>query len=250
MPVVLRSVRPHLQRPLPPTLVQTPRPHQVGHLRQAIRISGRRLLLRPGDVAVYMPFPTNSGPLPPSRNVLVQHRRPPRRAVRPPRPTPGVYPFGDPPSPTSTGNDRRPPRSVHQPPLQQLAIHAVRSRQPCPLSSPPSSARSAPHPRRASPTPTSPPKNSLPSYNHGSLSRTFHHHTGMTIMDCITQNRLQLAELLLLQTSRATSAISPTSAASATSPGPLDQKSTSAASPRTPRLRRWSSILRATPRKA
>jgi AraC-like DNA-binding protein len=37
-------------------------------------------------------------------------------------------------------------------------------------------------------------------YNRGSLSRMFHRHTGMTIMDCITQTRLQQAELLLLQT--------------------------------------------------
>jgi AraC-like DNA-binding protein len=36
-------------------------------------------------------------------------------------------------------------------------------------------------------------------YNRGSLSRMFHQHSGMTIMDCITQSRLQQAEFLLLQ---------------------------------------------------
>jgi AraC-like DNA-binding protein len=38
------------------------------------------------------------------------------------------------------------------------------------------------------------------NYNRGSLSRMFHRHTGITIMDCITQTRLQEAELLLAQT--------------------------------------------------
>ncbi len=37
-------------------------------------------------------------------------------------------------------------------------------------------------------------------YNRSSLSRTFHRDTGMTIMDCITQTRLQEAALLLQQT--------------------------------------------------
>lgn len=34
-------------------------------------------------------------------------------------------------------------------------------------------------------------------YNRGALSRMFHQNTGLTIMDTITQNRLQLAEILL-----------------------------------------------------
>ena len=38
------------------------------------------------------------------------------------------------------------------------------------------------------------------NYNRGSLSRMFHRHTGMTIMDCITQTRLQEAQLLLSRT--------------------------------------------------
>jgi AraC-like DNA-binding protein len=37
-------------------------------------------------------------------------------------------------------------------------------------------------------------------YNRSSLSRMFHRDTGMTIMDCITQTRLQQAALLLQQT--------------------------------------------------
>ena len=37
-------------------------------------------------------------------------------------------------------------------------------------------------------------------YNRSALSRTFHLDTGMTIMDCITQTRLQEAALLLQQT--------------------------------------------------
>jgi AraC-like DNA-binding protein len=38
------------------------------------------------------------------------------------------------------------------------------------------------------------------NYNRGSLSRMFHRHAGLTIMDCITQMRLQQAEFLLQQT--------------------------------------------------
>ena len=38
------------------------------------------------------------------------------------------------------------------------------------------------------------------NYNRGTLSRMFHRHTGVTIMDCITQTRLQEAEMLLSQT--------------------------------------------------
>lgn len=36
-------------------------------------------------------------------------------------------------------------------------------------------------------------------YNRGALSRMFHQNTGMTIIDSITQGRLQLAEMLLLK---------------------------------------------------
>jgi AraC-like DNA-binding protein len=38
------------------------------------------------------------------------------------------------------------------------------------------------------------------NYNRGSLSRMFHRHAGLTIMECITQMRLQQAEFLLQQT--------------------------------------------------
>jgi AraC-like DNA-binding protein len=38
------------------------------------------------------------------------------------------------------------------------------------------------------------------NYNRGSLSRMFHAQTGTTIMDCITQTRLEEAEMLLRQT--------------------------------------------------
>ena len=38
------------------------------------------------------------------------------------------------------------------------------------------------------------------NYNRGTLSRMFHRHTGVTIMDCITQTRLSEAEMLLSQT--------------------------------------------------
>jgi AraC-like DNA-binding protein len=39
------------------------------------------------------------------------------------------------------------------------------------------------------------------NYNRGALSRMFRKHSGMTIMECITQTRLQEAEMLLAHTS-------------------------------------------------
>ncbi len=176
----------------------------------AIRVGGRRIPFGPGDVAIYMPtiphefwavapasemcwFSTD-GPLAEQFAHLLGLR-------------PGVYPYGDAPvaqiaslidslkDQTIAGRRQSSEQAVHlqyelvkRMPAPQVTsvVHQVRHLIQEGLADPDLSAKGIA---------------AKLNYNRGSLSRMFHRHTGMTIMDCITQTRLQQAEMLLLQTS-------------------------------------------------
>ncbi len=175
----------------------------------AIRVSGRRLSFSPGDVAIYLPSiphefwavaPVSEmcwfsvdGPLAEQFAHLLGLRA-------------GVYQYGAAPiqqvdelidslkDQSLAGRRRSSELAVHmlyevvkRLPAQQLTtiVRQVRHLIQEGLADPDLSAR-----RIAAQL----------NYNRGSLSRMFHHHSGMTIMECITQFRLQQAELLLLQT--------------------------------------------------
>lgn len=175
----------------------------------AIRVAGRRLSFGPGDVAVYLPsqphefwavapvsemcwFSTD-GPLAEQFAHLLGLRA-------------GVYSYGAPPvSKIDEMIDSLRDQSLAgRRKSSELALHMqydVVKRMPPPQTI--SVVRQVRHMIQeglADPDLSAKGIASALHYNRGSLSRMFHRHTGMTIMDCITQTRLQQAELLLLQT--------------------------------------------------
>lgn len=178
--------------------------------RARMRVGGRELPIRPGDVAVYIPTVPHAfwvetphaemcwfsidGPLSEQFAYLIGMR-------------PGVYPYG--PAPLSRINamiDSLKDQSLAGRQYSSLlAIQSLYDAMHClPLpqvSSILRDVRKRIHEALADPELSAGGIAKQLNYNRSSLSRMFHEHTGMTIMEFITQTRLDEAKLLLSQTS-------------------------------------------------
>jgi AraC-like DNA-binding protein len=175
----------------------------------AIRVGGRRISFGPGDVAIYMPsvphefwaiapvsemcwFSTD-GPLCEQFAHMLGLRA-------------GVFPYGPPPIQEIDGlieslKDQSLAGRRHS---SESAIHlqyeVVRRMPPQPVSTLGRQVRHLIQEGLSDPDLSAKGIAAKLNYNRSSLSRTFHRDTGMTIMECITQTRLQEAALLLQQT--------------------------------------------------
>jgi AraC-like DNA-binding protein len=175
----------------------------------AIQVGGRRLSFGPGDVAVYMPsvphafwavapvsemcwFSTD-GPLCEQFAHMLGLRT-------------GVFPYGPPPvreiegliaslkDQSLAGRRRSSEAAIH------LQYQVVQQLPPQPISTLAAQVRHLIQEGLSDPDLSAKGIAAKLKYNRSSLSRTFHRDTGITIMECITQTRLQEAALLLQQT--------------------------------------------------
>ncbi len=175
----------------------------------AFRMRGRRYPFKPGDVAIYMPsmphemwavapisemcwFSTD-GPLCEQFAHMLGLRA-------------GVFPYGDPPvkevdelidglrDQSREGRLRSSELAIR---LQYQVVARLPQQPPSTLGQ---QVRHLVQEGLADPDLSAKEIAAKLKYNRSSLSRTFHLDTGMTIMDCITQTRLQEAALLLQQT--------------------------------------------------
>jgi AraC-like DNA-binding protein len=175
----------------------------------SIRIRGRRMPFGPGEMAIYMPsipheFWVNSpvsemcwfstdGPLCEQFAQMLGFR-------------PGVYSYGPPPLAEidemieSLGDQSRQGR-LNSSKLAMRLLYEVVGKLPVqPQSTLGRQVRHLVQEGLGDPELSAKAIASRLKYNRSSLSRMFHRDTGMTIMDCITQTRLQQAALLLQQT--------------------------------------------------
>jgi AraC-like DNA-binding protein len=176
----------------------------------AMRIAGRKIPVGPGQVAVYFPtlphefwavspttdmcWYTIDGPLSEPFATLLGLR-------------PGVYAYGPPPpvpqvqAMIASLHDQSPDGRRQSALLAIAALHDLaRHVPPPPAVSVVQQVRHLIREGLADPDLCAKGIAAQLGYNRSSLSLAFHRHTGMTIMDYITQTRLQEAELLLSQT--------------------------------------------------
>ena len=175
----------------------------------AIRVGGRRISFGPGDVAIYMPsiphafwavapvsemcWFTTDGPLCEQFAQMLGLRA-------------GVFPYGAPPINEIAGliESLKDQSLAGRRKSSELAIHlqyeVVQRMPPQPISSLGRQVRHLVQEGLSDPDLSAKGIAAKLNYNRSSLSRTFHRDTGMTIMECITQTRLQEAALLLQQT--------------------------------------------------
>jgi AraC-like DNA-binding protein len=175
----------------------------------AFRVRGRRMSFGPGQVAVYMPsVPHQMWAVAPvsemcwfSTDGALCEQFAHMLGLRP-----GVYSYGDPPVEAideligSLRDQSRPGRLRSSELAICLQYQVVKRLPPQPLSTLGQQVRHLVQEGLGDPNLSAKEIAAKLSYNRSSLSRTFHRDTGMTIMDCITQTRLQEAALLLQQT--------------------------------------------------
>jgi AraC-like DNA-binding protein len=175
----------------------------------AIRVGGRQHSFKAGDVAVHVPTIPHAfwavapisemcwfsvdGPLAEQFAYLLGLRA-------------GVYPYGPAPvdaieglidclaDQSSAGHQRSSLQAI------RLLYEVVQRLTPPPVSSVLRQVRHLVREGLADPELSAREIATQLNYNRSSLSRMFHRHTGMTIMDCITQTRLEEAKMLLART--------------------------------------------------